>query len=80
MKRAGMTLVELISTGQRDGGPRMVGTKVGFRTGLWLGELTHFWDVAEKAGFQMDIAIPSGGYVRSTSTVASAWPLMWRGG
>src|SRR6185312_16998557 len=37
--------------------------KVGFRTGLWLGELTHFWDVAEKAGFRMDIASPSGGYV-----------------
>ena len=37
--------------------------KVGFRTGLWLGELTHFWDVAEKAGYQMDIASPSGGYV-----------------
>lgn len=36
---------------------------VGFRTGLWLGELTHFWDVAEKAGFQMDIASPRGGYV-----------------
>ncbi len=37
--------------------------KVGCRTGLWLGEMTHFWDVAEKAGFQMDIASPSGGYV-----------------
>src|SRR5262245_46460718 len=37
--------------------------KVGYRTGLWLGELTHFWDVAEGAGFQMDIASPSGGYV-----------------
>lgn len=37
--------------------------KVGYRTGLWFGELTHFWDVAEKAGFQMDIASPSGGYV-----------------
>jgi hypothetical protein len=24
--------------------------KVGYRTGLWLGELTHFWDVAEEAG------------------------------
>jgi hypothetical protein len=23
--------------------------KVGFRTGLWLGELTHFWDLAEQA-------------------------------
>lgn len=37
--------------------------QVGFRTGLWLGELTHFWDVAEKAGFQMDLASPMGGYV-----------------
>lgn len=35
--------------------------KVGFRTGLWLGELTHFWDVAEQAGYTMDIASPSGG-------------------
>lgn len=30
--------------------------KVGYRTGLWLGELTHFWDVASEAGFQLDIA------------------------
>ena len=37
--------------------------KVGFRTGLWLGELTHFWDAVEEAGYQMDIASPSGGYV-----------------
>ena len=37
--------------------------KVGYRTGLWLGELTHFWDVAEEAGYKMDIASPSGGYV-----------------
>jgi putative intracellular protease/amidase len=37
--------------------------KVGYRTGLWLGELTHFWDVAEEAGYQLDIASPSGGYV-----------------
>lgn len=37
--------------------------KVGFRTGLWLGEMTHFWDVAEKAGYQMDIASPSGGHI-----------------
>jgi putative intracellular protease/amidase len=35
--------------------------KVGYRTGLWLGELTHFWDVAERAGCKMDIASPSGG-------------------
>ena len=37
--------------------------KVGWRTGLWFGELTHFWDVAEKAGFSMDIASPSGGNI-----------------
>lgn len=37
--------------------------KVGYRTGLWLGELTHFWDVLERAGFEMDIASPRGGYV-----------------
>jgi putative intracellular protease/amidase len=36
---------------------------VGYRTGLWLGELTHFWDVAEEAGYQMDIASPRGGYI-----------------
>ncbi|WP_159795133.1 type 1 glutamine amidotransferase domain-containing protein [Puerhibacterium puerhi] len=37
--------------------------RVGFRTGLWLSELTHFWDVVEDAGFAMDIASPSGGKV-----------------
>lgn len=37
--------------------------KVGFRTGLWLGELVDFWDVAEHAGYQMDIASPSGGKI-----------------
>ena len=37
--------------------------KVGFRTGLWLSELIHFWDVAADAGYQMDIASPSGGKV-----------------
>lgn len=37
--------------------------KFGMRTGLWLGELTHFWDVAEEAGFSMDIASPSGGRI-----------------
>ena len=26
---------------------------VGFRTGLWLSELTHFWDVVGEAGYQM---------------------------
>ncbi len=37
--------------------------KAGWRTGLWLSELTHFWDVAEQAGYAMDIASPSGGKV-----------------
>src|SRR5674476_1078682 len=37
--------------------------KVGFRTGLWLGELTHFWDVAKDAGFDLTIASIDGGHV-----------------
>src|SRR3954449_7805940 len=37
--------------------------KVGYRTGLWLGELTHFLDAVGPSGFQCDIASPSGGYV-----------------
>lgn len=36
---------------------------VGFRTGLWLGELTHFWDAVEEQGFRSEIASPSGGWV-----------------
>jgi putative intracellular protease/amidase len=37
--------------------------KVGYRTGLWLGELTHFWDVCEQAGLSMALASPAGGKV-----------------
>lgn len=37
--------------------------KVGYRTGLWLGELTHFQDVLEEAGYAVDLASPRGGYV-----------------
>jgi putative intracellular protease/amidase len=37
--------------------------KVGYRTGLWLGELTHFYDVAEQAGFESVIASIDGGHV-----------------
>jgi putative intracellular protease/amidase len=48
-------LIIVTSTGEYE--------KVGYRTGLWLGELTHFADVAENAGFQFDIASPAGGYV-----------------
>lgn len=37
--------------------------KAGYRTGLWLGELTHFQDVLEEAGYAVDLASPRGGYV-----------------
>lgn len=37
--------------------------KVGYRTGLWLGELTHFYDYVREHGFEVDIASPSGGFV-----------------
>lgn len=37
--------------------------KAGYRTGLWLGELTHFYDVAAAADIPMDIASPSGGKI-----------------
>ena len=32
-------------------------------TGLWLSELTHFYDVFENAGIEMDIVSPKGGEV-----------------
>lgn len=32
-------------------------------TGLWLSELTHFYDVFEKAGIHMDIVSPKGGKI-----------------
>jgi putative intracellular protease/amidase len=37
--------------------------RVGFRTGLWLGELTHFWDAVDEQGFRSEVASPSGGWV-----------------
>jgi putative intracellular protease/amidase len=37
--------------------------KVGYRTGLWLGELTHFYDYVTENGFSVDIASPRGGFV-----------------
>ncbi len=36
---------------------------VGYRTGLWLGELTHFYDVATEAGHEVVIASVDGGVV-----------------
>lgn len=35
----------------------------GARTGLWLSELTKFWQVAENAGYTLDIASPKGGHI-----------------
>ncbi|ENX41437.1 type 1 glutamine amidotransferase domain-containing protein [Acinetobacter sp. NIPH 2100] len=32
-------------------------------TGLWLTELTHFYDIAEAAGYEMDFVSPQGGAV-----------------
>jgi len=32
-------------------------------TGLWLSELTHFYDEFEKAGFEIDIVSPKGGKI-----------------
>lgn len=37
--------------------------KAGYRTGLWLGELTHFWDVLTSAGHQVDVVSIAGGDV-----------------
>ena len=35
----------------------------GYRTGLWLSELTHFLDAVEDAGYNADIASPAGGKI-----------------
>lgn len=33
------------------------------KTGVWVTELTHFYDVADKAGYQMDFVSPNGGAI-----------------
>ncbi|MGW1270702.1 type 1 glutamine amidotransferase domain-containing protein [Streptomyces sp. NPDC002491] len=48
-------LIIVTSTGEYE--------KVGYRTGLWLGELTHFYDFAEEAGFELTVASIEGGPV-----------------
>jgi len=55
MEPTGKILIVVTNVDQYD--------RVGFRTGLWLGELTHFWDAVEEKGFRSDIASPSGGWV-----------------
>lgn len=37
--------------------------EAGYRTGLWLGELTHFWDVLDEVGHDITIASVDGGLV-----------------
>ena len=37
--------------------------KAGYRTGLWLGELTHFYDVVTEAGMDVVLASPKGGKI-----------------
>ena len=55
MDRTGKILTVVTNVDQYD--------RVGFRTGLWLGELTHFLDAVEEQGFRSEIASPSGGWV-----------------
>jgi putative intracellular protease/amidase len=55
MERTGKTLIVVTNVDQYD--------RVGFRTGLWLGELTHFLDAVEEQGLRGEIASPSGGWV-----------------
>lgn len=55
MSRTNRILVIVTSSGEYE--------KAGYRTGLWLGELTHFYDVAEQAGFELTIASIQGGPV-----------------
>lgn len=55
MGRTGRILIVVTNVDQYE--------QAGFRTGLWLGELTHFWDAVEEAGFRSDIASPEGGWV-----------------
>lgn len=49
--------------------------KVGYRTGLWLGELTHFYDYVTDHGCQVDIASPvedSSPSIRKASPTTSS--------
>lgn len=46
--------------GSRSG---LIHSHLGYRTGLWLGELTEFYDVVESAGIPIGIASPRGGRV-----------------
>lgn len=53
--------------------------EAGYRTGLWLGELTHFWDVLSEAGHDLHIASVEGGHVPIDPESLSA-PMLALGG
>ncbi|MCO1660805.1 hypothetical protein [Pseudonocardia humida] len=55
MARTGTILTIVTNTGEYQ--------KVGYRTGLWLGEPAHFYDLVREHGFAVDIASPNGGFV-----------------
>lgn len=44
-------------------------------TGLWLSELTHFYDEFEKAGIPMDIVSPKGGKIPVDGRSLGRWVL-----
>lgn len=44
-------------------------------TGLWLSELTHFFDEFEKAGIDMDIISPNGGKIPIDGRSLGRWVL-----
>lgn len=54
-------------------------TTAGYRTGLWLGELTHFYDVVTEAGHDVTIASIDGGAVPLDPESLSA-PMLKSGG
>lgn len=47
-------------------------------TGVWLGEVVHFVEAVEKAGFGVDYASPQGGYTPiDPHSLAMAEPIDW---
>jgi putative intracellular protease/amidase len=47
-------------------------------TGVWLGEIVHFVEKVEEAGFQVDYVSPSGGYTPvDPHSLAMAEPMDW---
>lgn len=47
-------------------------------TGAWLGEVVHFVEAVEKAGFGVDYVIPQGGYTPiDPHSLAMAEPIDW---